>query len=318
MGCVCSGEGESSMESFLKDFIEELNIRKYTEKSFFSFLDKYCPFLLLRTNYEEFLRSNQNLEIHRIYQENLLKSNPFYFYASLVFLLNNQNPRTLEGSYRQILSKLKKSYLEREREILEDVLFFYCKMVTLDIIEAGISILQRGNKIGLAEEKVKILKNYYNEENIKFYVMELFRLYYQKIPNKNPNSNSNEINLMEFFTANFANLSYPIVQENLKKIYLEKGPIQKEEKIKPENEEDLELVCSGNPGDMEEGKNEEIPEAEMYKFVLPNIEYRGYSGDLREENYGRNNYEDVLKKENEVEDYVRNFEEFVDGNGERI
>lgn len=292
MGCICAGQ--SDIENFLTEFIEELRIRRYSEKNFFQYLEKNNPFRSMRTNYDEFLRSNQNEEVHKNYQNILFaKSNPL-FHASLVLLLNSES-KNLASNYKLVIDKLRNSHLEFKQEtlqefnkddysVLSDVLKFYVRMVSLDIVEA----LQLSKGAKFTEEQAKILNSNYNQRIIDFYVEDLMKN--TKFPN---------VNYEEFFSRNHTNLKHPIVRERLRNMF-ETGKIP----LVNSSSTDSQLVCRQKP----ESKilPETVRETNYYsknndqKNNYQLQENQGRNNSLgNQENFGRNNY-----LENEVEEVV--------------
>lgn len=274
MGCICSGE--SDIEHFLTDFIDELKIRKYDDKKLFSYINRNSPFKSLRTSYDEFLRSNQNEEIHTNYQNILFAKEHHLFFASLVFLIHC-DAKNMSANYKMMIEQIRTSHqmykdepLEQftkdDYDILSDVLRFYTTMVSLDIIEAAAKSKKEGNNI--TEEQMKVLRNNYGPVVIDIFVRDLMK------DCKNPN-----IDLDEFFKKNYMNLKHPIVRERLRKIFENKDSLFKNNNAKKEGE----LVSASRPVVSERN------DGEKYKYTLPNIDYTGSQG-ISKENYGSNNY----------------------------
>jgi hypothetical protein len=256
MGCICAGE--SDIEHFLTDFIDELKVRKYTDVKYFSHLEKNRPFYAIRTNYDEFLRANQN-EVHHTNYQTLLFNRPHYlFYISLIFLVQS-DPLKMANNYRSILDQLRQSQNETRAELLEDltkdnydtlydVLAFYARMVSLDIVEAA----EKSKENRITEDQMKVLKNNYSLIVIDYFVKDLMR------DCANPNTN-----IDEFFKKNFMNLKHNLVRERLRKIYENMDHYVKTLKHIPKNGTEVqnlyvpkvevqveeELVCCENEND---------------------------------------------------------------------
>lgn len=282
MGCVCSGE--SDIEQFLTDFIDELRIRKYNEKNFFLYLDKNSPYKTLRSNYEEFLKSRQNEEIHKNYLNILFSRNHHLFYVSLILLIQCDH-KNLSNNYKLILEKVKNSHAEYQKEtdetliksdyeILYEVLIFYVRMVSFDIIEAA----GKSKENKLNEEQVNVLRANYGEKIIDYFVRSLMK------GCRNP-----DIDLDEFFRKNFSVLKHASVRERLRKIYEDKDSLLN-------NNNDSDLVCRQKPQTSKEALEEN--NHKKYEYVLPNIDYKGNNG-ISQENYGSNNYNNINNIEEE-------------------
>jgi hypothetical protein len=216
MGCICSGE--SDIENFFIEFVKELKINKYNEKTFFAFLDKNSPYQSLKSNYDEFLKSNQNEEIHNNYKNLLLQRKKHLFYASLVFLIES-DPINLSTNYRKILEVLKNSHTEFKSEFLEDffkndyeilfhILNFYVRMISLDIIEA----MEKTNDNRMTEDQRKFLLKCYDVIVIEVFVRNMMKDF------RNGNNDS-AFDLEDFFNKNHKNLNHIIIRDKLKKIY---------------------------------------------------------------------------------------------------
>lgn len=306
MGCICAGE--SDIEHFLTDFIDELKIRKYNEKNFFAYLDKNSPYRTLRSNYDEFLRSNQNEEIHSIYQNNLFSRKHHLFYASLIFLIHS-DPKNMSANYKLVIEKIKNSHTEFKQDtlqdftkddydILSDVLNFYVRMISLDVIEAA----QKSKENRITDEQMKVLKNNYAETVIAIYVKDLMK------DCKNPN-----IDLDEFFKKNHLELVHTTVREKLKKVFENKEDILKNVKKETQGRksnananananiksEDANKNASEN--NKPAGNEQELEGGEKYQYKLPNIEYTGENG-LSKEHYGSNNYDKLKSEQNHIND----------------
>jgi hypothetical protein len=310
MGCICPGE--SDIENFLTEFIDELTIRRYNGKSYLDRLEqeKSSPFKNPRTNYDEFLRSNQNVQMHEKYQENLFKRSHHAFYVSLIFLIKHDNPKKMSENYKQVINKLKISYEEHKREnlndllksdneILSEILNFYVRMISLDVIVAAQE--SKENKDRLTPEQLKVLKTNYGVDVIELFVKDSLM-----------KGCKNPINLEEFFTKNAINLKHPIVRENLRKFFEHSNTISKTVK----KEEVLVSRQKPNSTVVEkqviteriiENSNERVNkngnglEGEKYQYNLPVIDYKG-DNDLTKENYGSNNYDNVNKQMEMEED----------------
>lgn len=300
MGCICAGE--SDIEHFLTDFIDELKIRKYNEKHFFTYMEKNSPFRTVRTNYDEFLRANQNEEIHTNYQNILITKNHHLFYASLIFLIQS-DPKKMAANYQLVLEKIKSSHAEYKKDVLEDfvkddydilydVLIFYTRMVSLEIIEA----VQKSKEKRITDEQMKVLKNNYCQIVIEIFVKDLMK------DCKNPN-----VDLEEFFLKNFANLRHVTVREKLRRIFENKDKYLKNVK------NDAELVSRQKPEKSDKPEQILNEKSGKYEYVLPNIEYKG-NKDVTRENYGSNNYTNNQEDEEEcveggapAEDYDMDF-----------
>lgn len=280
MGCICAGE--SDIEHFLTDFIDELKVRKYNEKNFFTYIDKNSPYRTLRSNYDEFLRSNQNEEIHSNYQNILFARNHHLFYASLVFLIQS-DPKNMAANYKKVVEKIKASHAEYKKETLEafnkddydvlyDVLNFYTRMVSLDILEAA----GKSKEKRITDEQMKVLKTNYGQIVIDIFVKDLMK------DCKNPN-----VDHEEFFKKNHNTLKHVVVRERLRKIFENKDSYMKNTK------KETELVSRQKP---------ETTTGEKYKYTLPNIDYSG-NKDVTKENYGSNNYGNI-QRDMEEEDCV--------------
>jgi hypothetical protein len=215
MGCICSGE--SNIENFLTEFINDLRIRKYNENNFFAYLDKNCPYESLVKNFDEFLQSNQNEEIHNNYKSLLFQRKNHLFYSSLIFLIQS-DPENISINYRKIIENMKNSHKENKLEFLEDffkndfeilfdVLSFYVRMISYDIIEA----LEKTNDNRMSEEQIKYLKKSYDVKVIEIFVKNILK-------DLNNSINGN-LNLENFFSKNYKNLNHVIIREKLKVIY---------------------------------------------------------------------------------------------------
>ena len=269
MGCICAGE--SDIEHFLTDFIDELKIRKYTDVKYMVHLDRYRPFSSLRINYDEFLRSNQNEVIHNNFQTLLFQRPRYLFYASLTFLVQS-DPKNMANNYREILDRLRKSQIETPTENLNfedltkdtydtlfDVLNYYARMVSLDIVEAA---TQTSKDSRITEEQMKVLKNNYSLLVIDTFVRDLMK-----------DCNNPDVDLDEFFLRNFLNLRHTSVREKLRKIYENYDSFLKN--LKPTK------------------KNGTQPK---YEYTLPNINYIG----TEVNSAGKNNYDEIVKEEDIV------------------
>merc|ERR1712151_567085 len=118
-------------------------IRKYNEKTFFEYLKRNSPFGKPSDNYGEFLKSLQNESVHHRYRNDLFARSQHLFYPALIFLIHS-NPGDMAGNYKKILEVVKKSHSEYKKEknefdTLYDVLTFYTRMVSLDIVEAAVN-----------------------------------------------------------------------------------------------------------------------------------------------------------------------------------
>lgn len=288
MGCICAGE--SDIENFLTDFIDELKIRKYNEKRFFAFIDKNSPFRTLRSSYDEFLRSNQNEEIHTNYQNILFDKNHHHFFVSLIFLINS-DAKNMSTNYKLALEKVKNSHLEVKEtpledfakddyDILNDVLKFYVSMISLDVVEAT----QRSKENRITNEQMKILKENYATNVIEAFVKDMMK------DCRNPNVDHDE-----FFKKNFMDLRHPVIREKLKKIFENKDILKKENKNEPELVSRQRPQNSHSDKKMTEKLDENGNEPEKYKYTLPNIDYKGRNGNTQE-HYGSNNYEKIQRE----------------------
>ena len=300
MGCICAGE--SDIENFLTEFIDELNIRRYNGKTYLAHLEKEnsSPFKNTRTNYDDFLRSNQNVQMHEKYQENLYKRPHHHFYLALIFLIQHDNAKKMSESYKQVQHKLKTSYEEQKKEtladffktdneILRDILNFYVKMISLDVIVAAQE--SKENKDRLTPEQLKVLKTNYGLDVIALFVKEDLMK-----DCKNP------VNLEEFFTKNHMKLKHPTVRENLRRWYENYNTISKTVKKETNavNKQEENLVSRQKPNSnfvekqvITENKNGiqggEKLEGDKYAYKLPEI------NDYSNSNQGSNNYNKIQK-----------------------
>jgi uncharacterized protein YkwD len=291
MGCICAGE--SDIEHFLTDFIDELKIRKYNDKtgkntsSIFQYLEKNSPYQTLRSNYDEFLRSNQHEDMHTKYQNLLFGRSHHHFYASLIFLIN-ADPKNMATNYNLMIKKIKTSHEEFQKEslsdlnkdsydILRDVLTFYVRMVSLDIIDAA----QKCKENLITEEQLTLLKKDYGQIVIDIFVKELMK------------DCKADVDIEEFFKKNHSNLRHPIVREKLRRISENKDSLMKKN----------DLVSSKKPKNVEklgqEKKNisaNNYRTENQYEYTLPiieNTEVRETTkNDYATNNYGINQVED--------------------------
>lgn len=249
MGCICAGE--SDIELFLTDFIEELKIRKYTDGKYLEHLEKNKPFYALKTNYNEFLNSTQNVVHHENYQGILFHRPHYLFYMALIFLVRS-NPKSMATNYRAIQEMLRVSQNETRPEILEDlttdnydtlydVLTYYARMVSLDIVEAS----EKTKEKRITDEQMTHLKKVYSLIVIDIWVRDIMK------DCVNPNTN-----IDEFFTKNHQSLRHDAIRQRLRNIfentdyYLKSlKPTNKISVEKKENEEEYELVQCENPDD---------------------------------------------------------------------
>jgi len=281
MGCICAGE--SDIEHFLTDFIDELKIRKYTDKNFFAYLEKNSPYRTLRSNYDEFLSSVQNEGMHNNYQNLIFGKSHYHFYASLIFLIQ-ADPKNMAVNYKLVLQKLKisndefrketeKDLMKDDYDILSDVLFFYVRMISLDVIEAA----QKSKDKLITEEQMRVLKTNYGINVIDIFVKDLMK------DCKNPN-----VDVEEFFRKNHMNLKHPIIREKLKRIF-EDNVTSNKTIVKTVNKE-TNLVSNTKPKNsaVTQEINTNGLEGDKYKYSLPNIDRKG--AEFTKDNYGTNNY----------------------------
>jgi len=299
MGCICAGE--SDIEHFLTDFIDELKVKTYNDKTFFAYLNRNSPYRSMKTNYDHFLSANQNEDMHANYQNVLSKRSNHLFYTSLIFLIQS-DPKKMAANYKQVLQIVKLSHEDTKKEtlkelikdeydILSDVLNFYVRMISLDVIEAALKSKDTKDKM-ITEEQFKVLKSNYGLEVIEHFVKDLMK------ECKNPN-----VDTEEFFKKNYLKLKHPTVRENLKK-WFEKGntiikTVKKEENLvsrqKPTNSSITKQVSNER---IEQNMN-----GEKYQYNLPKIDYQGQNA-MTTDNYGSNNFEKI-KRDMEEEDCVQ-------------
>lgn len=220
MGCVCAGE--SDIEQYLTDFIDELRVRKYNDVNFLEFLKKNSPYGKPSDNYAEFLKAVNNEQTHLRYRNDLFARAQHLFYPSLIFLIH-QNPEKMATNYKNILEEVKRSYKatqktnnnffeKNEYDALYDVLTFYVRMVSFDIVEASIN----SKDTRISEEQARVLKNNFSHIAIEIFVRDLMK------DSDNPN-----IDLDHFFRRHFSILKHPSVRERLRKICENKEGLKK-------------------------------------------------------------------------------------------
>ncbi len=216
MGCQCSGA--STIEQFLTEFVEELKVRKFSDKRYIEAVEKFNPFSETDRVLSELLSANQinNIEEHKKYTADLL-SQPRQFLCISTLFLTVTNPKSLSSHYLTLVDRLKNKYLEAtskkldslyesDLNILKRSLLHYCRMISYDVVEA----CTKCNKFNLAKEQSDLLKDMYSSPVIEFYVIEILKNYKPGFSHE------------EFFTKNLSYIQHSQVRDHLRMIWSSK------------------------------------------------------------------------------------------------
>lgn len=198
-----------NINDYSNDFINSLNITKLGSLEFFGFMERNPPLIKLEENYNEFLKSN-NSETHKIYVTELKKKSKNYFFLSLIFLLKS-DAKEMAINYEAMIQEIKKGEISKEQlenfkendyTILQEVLKYYIRMVSLDIITA----LESSKTNPISEENMQKFHEMYNDDSIESLAKDLM------IDCQNP-----FVNFEEFFQKNFISLKPKEIRESLQK-----------------------------------------------------------------------------------------------------
>lgn len=213
MGCTIPS---SILETFLTEFVDELTVTKLTDKKYISLIEKNNSFQFAPQNIQDlfYAKSTYRDEHDKYSAMNINQNQKYhYLYVSLLFL-SQYNRTNFSSNYFLTIEKLKNKHYEifgrnlddfmkPNHEVLHNVLFHYCKLVSQDALDA----CQNSSKAKLNQEQVNFLKHCYHDINIEHFVNDLIR-----------NSQDN-FNHDDFFSKNLTNLKHNNVRDRLREFY---------------------------------------------------------------------------------------------------
>lgn len=213
---ACNCAGGSQLEQFLTDFVEDLRVRKMSDKALFDLFDKHHPFALGGNKLisDSALKESNHHDEHEKYRQIQLNRQVHYLCVCLLFLSKCEN-KGLSTAFLTLIEKLKNKHIELNKtrledfyktdyEVLQNCVREYCRFVSLDVVEACSSVMSP--KFNL--EQAHQLKSIYGTAVVDTYVSELFL-----------NTDKNNVDHHDFFKRNETPLKHWVVREKLRNIF---------------------------------------------------------------------------------------------------